>query len=997
MKNLRKTKKMLKHRFWTEIYDGAKMFYFSGSVNGKYLKHEVKQMTLLLGRVKYRPLVWRNTHPYVVVDRHEDITHPSKIEEDEKCARSVAFYGYVRGTNLKEGMKVHLIGVGDYGMAEVGALPDPCPVLDREKESKTLNNKDTKLYAPLSNVGAVSFDKDAVYIDIGRANYTKKENLDLPRKDDAEEEQDDDEDESSSEEEEEDHDLDAPVGLLKSLQDVKEGVDQKMKYSSLRLFKGSKAVKAGSNNDEEGDGASAVKNQRRPAQDVHELADSFRRRFDEAGADNSDGSGSESSGSDSEESDSDDDGSDVDEDGNGSPDEASQSDGSSSSDDEEDSLSEGEEKHAWKTNIAQEAARNYLRRERSFANLQQHVYGTPGGAVSNLVSEEDVKRAGNDDDSDDNDSDSDDEFFKLRDNSKTPSSSTKAMGGEGSATLESIQLGEKDSSRKVPNAQSGMAFDMNVWLQEGEDCLIESIRNKFVTGDWGDGDDNEEKFDAFEDLEAGERYGPNGEVIEDDDDEEVPEGMTDAELREFNAKKKASHKSEFDDDYDESKKGDVGKAGEEQTESEYVEALKREKEARLKRNKEEFGIDGETSRLRYEGFRQGVYCRVRIDGVPSEFVESFDPTMPLVIGGLTPQETERGIIRCRFKKHRWHKKILKCNDPLVFSIGWRRFQSIPVFSTEDQNGRYRYLKYTPEHMHCQASFYGPQVPPNTGILAIQRLAGNIPGFRISATGVVLELDASSKVVKKLKLVGTPTKIFKNTAFVSGMFNSDLEVSRFEGASIRTVSGLRGQVKKSIRDGQPGSFRATFEDKILLSDIIFCRTWVPVEIKKYYNPVTSLLCKSGADGWRAMKPKAQLHVETATPIEVNPDSIYKPIERKERSFNKLRVPKSVEAGLPYSSKHKDETKRRKKSYASKRAVVMEADEKKKFTFMQAVNTIRNEKRAKRKDKNAERRLVKAKEAAKQDEKLEASRKARKREHYRAEGKIEAARERKRIRG
>ena len=138
-------------------------------------------------------------------------------------------------------------------------------------------------------------------------------------------------------------------------------------------------------------------------------------------------------------------------------------------------------------------------------------------------------------------------------------------------------------------------------------------------------------------------------------------------------------------------------------------------------------------------------------------------------------------------------------------------------------------------------------------------------------------------------------------------------------------------------------------------------------------MTSLLCKYGADGWRAMKPKAQLHLETETPIEVNPDSIYKPIERKIRTFNKLRIPKSVEASLPYSSKHKDETKRRKKSYVSKRAVVMEADEKKKYTFVQAINTIRNEKRAKRKEKNSERRLEKSKETAKKEEKLEAARK------------------------
>lgn len=51
-KNLRKTKKLMKQRFWTEIYDGAKMFYFSGVINGKYLKNEVKQLSLFISRVK---------------------------------------------------------------------------------------------------------------------------------------------------------------------------------------------------------------------------------------------------------------------------------------------------------------------------------------------------------------------------------------------------------------------------------------------------------------------------------------------------------------------------------------------------------------------------------------------------------------------------------------------------------------------------------------------------------------------------------------------------------------------------------------------------------------------------------------------------------------------------------------------------------------------------------------------------------------------------------
>lgn len=300
-------------------------------------------------------------------------------------------------------------------------------------------------------------------------------------------------------------------------------------------------------------------------------------------------------------------------------------------------------------------------------------------------------------------------------------------------------------------------------------------------------------------------------------------------------------------------------------------------------------------------------------------------------------------------------------------------------------------------MHCHATFYGHQVPPNTGILAIQRLSGNIPGFRIAATGVALELNESFDIVKKLKLVGTPTKIYKNTAFITGMFNSDLEVNRFEGASIKTVSGIRGQIKKAIREGQPGSFRATFEDKILKSDIVFCRTWMPVEVKKYYNPVTSMLSKDGVDGWRGMKPKAQLQIETQTPIVVNPDSIYKPIVRKEKKFNKLFVPKRLEESLPYASKPKEETKRKKKSYISKRAVVMDSEEKKKYTFIQAVNTIRNEKVAKRKETNTKKLLEKAKKNAKKEEMLAVVRKANMKRKYRAEGKIEAAKERKRLRG
>ena len=103
--------------------------------------------------------------------------------------------------------------------------------------------------------------------------------------------------------------------------------------------------------------------------------------------------------------------------------------------------------------------------------------------------------------------------------------------------------------------------------------------------------------------------------------------------------------------------------------------------------------------------------------------------------------------------------------------------------------------------------------------------------------MVIGFSNSYDIKKKLKLVGEPFKILKNTAFVKGMFTSDLEVSKFLNAQVRTVSGIRGQIKKATaKQGPAGSFRATFEDKILMSDVVFCRTWYTLKLTKFCNPI-----------------------------------------------------------------------------------------------------------------------------------------------------------------
>lgn len=108
--------------------------------------------------------------------------------------------------------------------------------------------------------------------------------------------------------------------------------------------------------------------------------------------------------------------------------------------------------------------------------------------------------------------------------------------------------------------------------------------------------------------------------------------------------------------------------------SEFMQTAKRLVEQQQQVNRMEFSEDGELVRLQHEGYRQGLYVRILLKAVPSEFTVNFRPKIPVVVGGLLAHEVAMGFINARVKRHRWHRRILKSNDPLVFSIGWRRYQ-----------------------------------------------------------------------------------------------------------------------------------------------------------------------------------------------------------------------------------------------------------------------------------------------------------------------------------
>nr|AAK68797.1 Unknown protein [Arabidopsis thaliana]AAM10112.1 unknown protein [Arabidopsis thaliana] len=370
-------------------------------------------------------------------------------------------------------------------------------------------------------------------------------------------------------------------------------------------------------------------------------------------------------------------------------------------------------------------------------------------------------------------------------------------------------------------------------------------------------------------------------------------------------------------------------------------------------------------------------------------VEFFDPCHPILVGGIGFGEDNVGYMQARLKKHRWHKKVLKTRDPIIVSIGWRRYQTIPVFAIEDRNGRHRMLKYTPEHMHCLASFWGPLVPPNTGFVAFQNLSNNQAGFRITATSVVLEFNHQARIVKKIKLVGTPCKIKKKTAFIKDMFTSDLEIARFEGSSVRTVSGIRGQVKKAGKNmldnkAEEGIARCTFEDQIHMSDMVFLRAWTTVEVPQFYNPLTTAL-QPRDKTWNGMKTFGELRRELNIPIPVNKDSLYKAIERKQKKFNPLQIPKRLEKDLPFMSKPKNIPKRKRPSLEDKRAVIMEPKERKEHTIIQQFQLLQHHTMKKKKATDQKKRKEYEAEKAKNEEINKKRRREERRDRYREEDK------------
>ncbi|XP_055686722.1 ribosome biogenesis protein BMS1 homolog [Lutzomyia longipalpis] len=908
-KTLKRRKKELKHRFWTEVYNGAKLFYLSGILHGEYLRNEVKNLGRFISVMKLRPLSWRGAHSYILADRMEDITSTEEIRLNPKCNRNVVLYGYVRGVPLNKEFMVHIAGFGDIRIDELSALADPCPLPSGEKK-RSLLEKERLLYAPMSGVGGLVYDKDAVYIDL-QGSHSHQDG------------------EENAEQRE----------IVNAFIEKKETLDVQIDNQEFKLFSDGQTIKS------------------------HEFRDDQHNRAERGQGEDPESASSESEDEEAEEEEEEEDSGVEDEDttpgqGLGWQGDDQESDANvseESSDDEE--YEENSGNLTWREGLAQKARDAYLDRQANSQNVMKLVYGVFSiGQQKKKLEQKD----------DDDEEGSGDDLFGIVKEKQTNLQRQK-------------EVQDRDECCFFEGHMSGLRD----WTQE-ENVAI--LKNCFVTGKWKVSedaeellklddlsDDGSEVYGDFEDLETGEKHEQPPkepeEAPQEDEEESVTKKRKFSRIEEANMSrteliaKKMKLKEKFDAEYDNPEKDHkiVGDHA-------FYDNWKAETQRQSELNRSEFATLDDDLRVQIEGFRAGMYVRMSFRGVSYEFVEHFDPTYPILVGSLNMIEQNVGYVTCKVKKHRWYKKLLKTEDPLILSLGWRRFQTRPIYAKIEDNLKHRFLKYTPNHVTCSMTFWGPITPQNTGFLAVQTVTQDTEelkrlGFRIAATGCVTEIDKSTQIMKKLKLVGYPYEIKKNTAFIKDMFNGILEAAKFQGAKIRTVSGIRGEIKKPMRSPE-GAVRCTFENKILKSDIVFCRTWFKVDVPKFYAPVTSLMLPLGQKSeWKGMKTLGELKRERNIRAIPNPDNLYTTVERREKAFRPLVIPKSLQRALPY----KDKPKLLQKAEGVERVAVIRTPQEQKIAQLMKMIKANYSNKQKKEKEAAARSMAKFKKE-KQDEEL-----------------------------
>lgn len=79
-------------------------------------------------------------------------------------------------------------------------------------------------------------------------------------------------------------------------------------------------------------------------------------------------------------------------------------------------------------------------------------------------------------------------------------------------------------------------------------------------------------------------------------------------------------------------------------------------------------------------FQKGYYVKIVLEGVKYENYLQISNKMPVLLTRINLGEDNLGFVKVNFRRHRWYTNLLKSNDPIIVSSGWRRYQTMITFA-----------------------------------------------------------------------------------------------------------------------------------------------------------------------------------------------------------------------------------------------------------------------------------------------------------------------------
>ena len=127
----------------------------------------------------------------------------------------------------------------------------------------------------------------------------------------------------------------------------------------------------------------------------------------------------------------------------------------------------------------------------------------------------------------------------------------------------------------------------------------------------------------------------------------------------------------------------------------------------------------------FADYQAGTRVVIILKNVPREVMETRDPSLPFILHGLFQHEHKQSVLHFVVQRNTEYNGTIKAKDPLIMSVGPRRYRIRPVYSQHVRGGAkgannvHKSEKFLRPGKAAVATTYGPVCFGKTGCLLLK--------------------------------------------------------------------------------------------------------------------------------------------------------------------------------------------------------------------------------------------------------------------------------------